>query len=254
MKIIKKLVKLLLKKSGYGVFSLESNEFVNFDNILFALIRCLGSIKYLQIGANDGVFVDPMFKFVEQNHHKMFGLLIEPVPSYFEKLNHNYRKFPTIRTLNCAVHNVEKEMTIYTAKPEAMNWTKGDIRGMSSFYKDHLVNPGFLSESEVSEIQVKCVDIYTVLLEQGMLDINLLVIDTEGYDFQILKEIDLDKISPKVIHFEHGVYSQTMSLSEISIVIARLNSHGYQVMLDNNDGIAVKTDFLIEFVLAKKVS
>jgi tRNA G26 N,N-dimethylase Trm1 len=87
-----------------------------------------------------------------------------------------------------------------------------------------------------------------------MLDINLLVIDTEGYDFQILKEIDLDKISPKVIHFEHGVYSQTMSLSEISIVIARLNSHGYQVMLDNNDGIAVKTDFLIEFVLAKKVS
>ena len=31
---------------------------------------------------------------------------------YFEKLIHNYRKFPTIRTLNCAVHNVEKDVSL----------------------------------------------------------------------------------------------------------------------------------------------
>jgi hypothetical protein len=116
---------------------------------------------------------------------------------------------------------------------------------MSTFFKDHLVKPGYLADTDIYEIQVRCVSTETLLEQEEFRDINLLVIDTEGYDYDILKNLNLETVKPKVILFEHGIYSQTMSRNQIDELTRTLNLNGYQVLLNNNDAVAVKSDFLL---------
>ena len=52
-----------------------------------------------------------------------------------------------------------------------------------------------------------------LIFEKNLKDLDYLQIDTEGFDFQILKMIDFKAISPKLIRFEYANLSES-ELSE----------------------------------------
>ena len=72
--------------------------------------------------------------------------------------------------------------------------------------------------------------------------IDLLLIDTEGYDYQILMSIDFNKFKPKIIRFEHGIRNQVMTISNFKDICNHLNSFGYQIITESYDATAYIID------------
>ena len=68
--------------------------------------------------------------------------------------------------------------------------------------------------------------------------IDLLQIDTEGYDCEIIKMINFGRHKPAIIHFEHGLPSGAISLAEFKECAALLMDHGYYVITEPFDAIA----------------
>ena len=62
-----------------------------------------GSIRFVQVGSNDGVSSDPLKKFIIAR--QWVGLLIEPDPNRFDRLQMRYKDFDSVRTLNLAISN-----------------------------------------------------------------------------------------------------------------------------------------------------
>ena len=245
---LRNLIRSMLNLFGFDVFKIDSAELVNFSNILFLLLSEEGRIRYLQIGANDGVLADPMYGFVCKHPDRVSGLLIEPVEFYFQKLQSNYSKFPGITALRLAIHNFEKTMTMYVARKSSSSRHNKDVAGLSSFSKLHLLKHGNLVQADIVEEQVKCSSVEELLEEHSFTDINVLIVDTEGYDFEILDKLNLNQIQPKVIRFEHGMAAGTMTVDQLNSLCEKFNKFGYQVTIDNNDAIAIQTVFAMNSV------
>lgn len=72
----------------------------------------------------------------------------------------------------------------------------------------------------------------TLLLKYAIKKIDLLVIDTMGFDFEILKMFPFDTIKPSIIHFEHSLLSPEDQIS----CFKQLTTLGYgltQVAVDD---------------------
>ena len=50
--------------------------------------------------------------------------------------------------------------------------------------------------------RVSCVTLDQLLDAQGIVELDLLQIDAEGYDYEILKTLDLSRVRPRFINYE----------------------------------------------------
>src|SRR5579863_6851588 len=48
----------------------------------------ISHVRYVEVGANDGVIADPVFPWIEK--HRLQGILIEPQKDIFNRLKKNY--------------------------------------------------------------------------------------------------------------------------------------------------------------------
>ncbi len=74
------------------------------------------------------------------------------------------------------------------------------------------------------------------ILDKNKVDkLDLIHFDTEGYDFEILKTIELKKYSPKVILIEYANLEKENRI--LMLKLLRLN--GYMVYRNNQDFISI---------------
>ena len=183
-------------------------------------------VKFLQIGANDGISHDCLYRIILK--HKWQGVVVEPLGEFFQKLQLNYSFYDAVKPMKYAVHPTEKFMTIFKLNPlkygDYGNWAGG----IASFDKSHLIRHNVLEEDIVEEV-VPCIDLMKLIYDNGIEDIDYLQIDTEGYDVEILKMIDFKKISPRLIRFE---YSNT---SKKDLDVARVILSNYVLSNDGSD-------------------
>ena len=233
------IVRKLLVKSGlritrpgpYGVF--------DFESFLCRHLEVHGTLNFVQIGANDGVMNDPIYRFIQKNKDKVSGFVLEPLPDIFSTLVMNYQSFPRIKPLNLAIHNSETEMLLYRVKSEYLSNVPAFARGIASFDPNHWKKTLLITDSSyIQSENVKCVSYSQLLRDYEITKIDLLLIDTEGYDYEILMGIDLNNLKPRIIRFEHGVRDSVMSESNFIEIVARLNSYGYQIMAESYDATA----------------
>lgn len=59
-------------------------------------------ITFIQVGANDGISFDNLYEFVTS--HKSRGLVIEPLPHYFNRLRLNYLAAESGYSRSCGQH------------------------------------------------------------------------------------------------------------------------------------------------------
>lgn len=73
-----------------------------------------------------------------------------------------------------------------------------------------------------------------VLARNGIAHIDLLHIDVEGYDFELIKQLDLSQLAPHAILYEH------MHLSESDKMAAEklLRDAGYRIQCFSKDTLA----------------
>ncbi len=158
----------------------------------------------VQIGSNDGKTGDPLNLLFWKNE-KWKGLFVEPVPYSFKKLAQNYTDTDRFKLENVAI-NDGSIADFYFVRQEA----KKDLPNLpywydqlASFKKDHITKEleGVL-EPYITSLEIEGVTLKNLLDRNGVETIDLLHIDTEGYDWEILKQLDLQKFRPQFILFE----------------------------------------------------
>jgi len=188
---------------------------------------------FIQIGANDGVSHDNIFDFVIKRNTK--GILVEPLKDYYLKLCENYKKFPQIVKYNIALHPSEKEINLYRIKPEYENKLPEWAGGIASLNPNHHKKLEIPSEYIIAEV-VMAKNFDDILTEfPNFKIIDLIQIDTEGFDYEILKMIDFKKYKIKFIKFEHI----NLTEHDYSEAIRKLKREGFIIFKQGNDTIAL---------------
>lgn len=244
-KKVKNYIKIKLLKKGFRIQSLHYFNFL--DSLLYQILRKQNTLKFLQIGANDGKRFDPIFEFVSVNHNKLEGVILEPIKDYYNELLTNYANYKNIVTVNKAIHNELKETTIYRLDKAKEHLAPEFAKGIASFNQHHHEKTNIPLDFMKAET-VSCTNLNDLIQNYKLQNVDVVVIDTEGYDYHIIKAMDFNQIQPKVIHFEHGLKSKTMSLDQYKELKNLLQNNNYQIFVDEGDVTAYKTDILFSTI------
>jgi len=205
-------------------------------------------VTFLQVGANDGFINDPLHILIKRDHWQ--GVLLDPLPDVFDEyLARLHRKRPEITAINAALDHNDGTRPLYKLSISGERWA----HGLSSFNREMLVKKltdGSMernmrrqgvtlpsSEDEcITMDEVATISPETLMKNFEGRKLDLLVIDTEGYDYEILKMLDVKRISPEVIIYEE------MLLDEKTAAECReyLRSNGYSCLPIQRDVLAVK--------------
>ena len=174
-----------------------------FDKSLHYLGQNKKDVFVMNIGAMDGVLFDEMIGYT--NMYNFNGLYVEPVPYLFEKLKSNI-KFGKFE--NSAISDYDGKIKMMTIKREVID--SGLVH--NCFYGMSAVFPpknGLGSEFDRPTVEkygelidVDCITWNSLLKKHAIDKIDVIKIDAEGHDFQIFKQIDLQKHNLKVIRLE----------------------------------------------------
>jgi len=194
------------------------------------------SVFFIQIGANDGISNDPLYRFVVRFGWE--GILLEPLPEVYEILTDTYRGNEKLLLLNAAISDQDGRRTIYTVRMDGVVFQKA--HQFSSFRKESLLKQTVWVpdiEQRLEERQVECISFDTLLKKTQGRDVDILQIDTEGYDFTVLNLIDFSRLKPSIICYEHV----HMSKAQQNEAAKLLFEQGYRLMKDNLDTIAYRS-------------
>ena len=120
MQLLYKLSQWFRLQSLFHKLGLHVTRTVNvvcLEPLLYRRLKKTGRLFFVQIGANDGVFRDPLFEFVTKHHDQVAGLALEPMQETFQKLRANYAKYPHVTPVNVAIHNTERQIDIHKVDP-----------------------------------------------------------------------------------------------------------------------------------------
>ncbi|MGH8643090.1 MAG: FkbM family methyltransferase [Gammaproteobacteria bacterium] len=163
---------------------------------------------FVQIGANDGVIYDPIHAYVRT--HQWRGILVEPVAHCFKKLRANYSGNANLLFENVAISDKEEVRELYRIR-EGQDFLPKWCEGLGTFYPEVLLTHKWavpnIEEYMVKEA-VRCISLNSLLRKHAVRYIDLFLIDTEGYDYQILKQLDFAALKPTMIVFEHQYFSK----------------------------------------------
>lgn len=190
---------------------------------------------FINIGANDGVTIDPIYPFVRDFGWQ--GIVVEPLPEVFALLQRNYASFAGIPFVHAAVGREDGRRSIYT-----VDMSRSDSLGMSihsSFSREILLKgAGWYPdiETHIVEREVSIISFPTLLAKAGAPAVDVLKIDAEGYDLEILRSIDLSRVSPRLVMAEHANLSRSDNVKMADILL----DHGYRLWMTPLDMLAYK--------------
>jgi FkbM family methyltransferase len=155
-------------------------------------------IFFVQIGAHDGLHLDPVRPYVKKYHWK--GLLVEPQPAIYQQLVANYADEPQLVFENSAIAQQDGVASLFTFKQDGI--LPGHTTMLASFHRNALVYNGHDYKGEIEELKVPTLSFDSLLAKHGVTDFDFLQIDTEGFDYEIIRMLEASSARPAVIHFE----------------------------------------------------
>lgn len=193
---------------------------------------------FVTIGANDGITNDPVSDiFLADERWK--GMLVEPVPSCFERLSANFRDSRRFFLEQVAIGSTDGAAPFYSVDeragkviPNLPEWWDE----LGSFDRDHIVKhlDGML-EPFIVEQQVPVRTLSGLLAKHKIDQIHFLQIDVEGYDYEVLKCVDLGNSPPAAILVEY----KNLSPEHKAAMLALLRQNGYRVDYCGGDYFAM---------------
>ena len=169
-----------------------------------------GELNFVQVGANDGVMADPLRNLITA--HGWRGILLEPQPDLFEQLARNYREQPQLILKNVAIDKRDGEKMLYRARDDYFaNFQRANelewVRGAASFDRSALEGIPHI-DGYIEEVPVQTLSFGTLFAQTDFGHVHLLQIDTEGFDYEVIKLFDVARRQPEILHFEHKMLSE----------------------------------------------
>ena len=196
----------------------------------------------LQVGANDGASNDPLSRILLQYRSRVrMAVLIEPQTGAFDRLTARYRDWDQVICLNTAIGREVGKQTLYSVDPVAVSSLRkpaGD--GIASFDRRHVeahlqACDRTLSQEALRRMITRSVVPVTTLelaaAKGGMDQPDILLVDTEGFDGQVVgMALDLGW-RPTLLQWEH----KHLARSEQRRLTRRLTGEGYRLWADHSD-------------------
>lgn len=235
---MRKLAKRWLTRQGYEIVRKvdRSGKAIDvLDLVVRSLLENKSDVRVLQIGANDGIGADPIRPIIKK--YDLPALLVEPLPDIFRSLENNYRDSPRVVLENCAISTQDGQQTMYriVQKPGAPGW----VTGLAGFDAQVLLKhknqfPGIASCMET--VSVRTMTIRSLLDKHHFEPVEILQIDTEGYDWEVLKMCLDSDVIPAVVNYEYI----HLSLESQAECRKRLSTLGYTFLNIGKDTLAVR--------------
>lgn len=152
---------------------------------------------YIEAGAHDGIFQSRTLGLIDNNEY--FGILIEPVPSSYERCLQNRPN--NTKIYNCALvgfDHIESTIEIY---PHLLHSSMTTLLKSSS-----------QPYHEKRKVPARTLD--SILEENNINNIEEFYLDVEGYELNVLKGIDFSKRKFKLIEIECHAGLIDISLEE----------------------------------------
>jgi FkbM family methyltransferase len=194
-----------------------------------------GKVVFLQIGASDGQTNDPINAVVKK--HGWAGTLVEPLPDVFEQLKHNYSTSRNLLFLNVAVSENQESFDLYHLPKIHIKeeWQKQlasfDKRAIEFNLRNH---PELIDK--IAVVKVPSADLASIFRQSGHPHTDLMIIDVEGYEYNILKQLEHISNRPDYIFFEKG----TMKPDELERLHHFLVKMNYRIYTCGPDDLAVR--------------
>lgn len=231
------LLKSLLQRFGLDLIRTRSvaNRPLNLLELaVTARLVAPSPLFFVQIGANDGVRSDPLRPLVLQ--HQLSGLLIEPLPDYFEALVRNYDGQQGLIFEQMAV--CDKDGTLELARFKSDAPIHDEMHGLASSDTERMSR--FAREKGLADhletVTVPCARLSTLLHKHDIHQVDLLQIDVEGHEYIILRDMFDEGIYPGIIHYEFLHLSRGDRIAAEQL----LHDHGYAYGYATIDVLAIR--------------
>ncbi|EON77404.1 hypothetical protein ADIS_2118 [Lunatimonas lonarensis] len=189
----------------------------------------------VQIGSNDGKTRDPLYPLMKERIGWR-GLFVEPVPYLLRRLRDNYMSLDSperFRFYNGAVNDGSKGEFFYVDRhakyviPDLPEW----YDQIGSFDRQHILNHlGGILAPFIKELELAGSTLQGLLDKFQIDHVDLLHIDTEGYDWVILSQLNLERYRPSVILFEYKHLNET----DLNRAVAHVSDR-YEIFRFKND-------------------
>jgi FkbM family methyltransferase len=195
------------------------------DALLRDFATAVPDAVFIQIGANDGFTGDPLHQLINRPDTRWRGVLVEPVAQLFGELSSRHAHNPRLSLERAAIGETDGMTVIHRLQttPEDSLW----FQQLASLDLDLVLRNrqqlGAADKATVAE-SVPCLRVATLLERHRIKCLDFLVIDTEGFDWRILRQFDLKLLRPKLILYEH----QHLSTEERAETHQFLTRHEYK--------------------------
>lgn len=152
---------------------------------------------FLDCGANDGKKFSNTFALAEKG---WFGLLVEPAKKAFEQLVKNYEGNENVVMVNAALGNENGEAVFYDSGIEEIHG------GAVSLVATMSIPDKQKWEKAVNytETKVEVITFEKLIKDSPYKIFDFISIDAEGYDLDILRQINLKSVGCMCICVEHN--------------------------------------------------
>ena len=174
-------------------------------------------------------------------------LLVEPVPHNISAIKENLKEFKNVHLETVAVASVRETKDFFFVKATSINKLKKHwASGIGSFNKNHLLNHRtkrfLIEEDDIDNIPIKTVKFEDLIEKYSITEIDKILIDIEGYEYEILRDMDLKKVRINSILFEYKHFDGYQKTGEkLEEILKKFEENNYKTSkVDEENILAVK--------------
>lgn len=213
----------------------------------------MDEVYFIQIGANDGISNDPASMYKKRSNWG--GVLIEPQQLPFQELQKNFAE-KRYELLNIAIADDSSTKKLSTITFSKSRWATG----LATFNKDTLIEhfkSGYVEEKAhaegivlnnsrveydkyIEEKEVQSLSLKTLLTEIKK-PVDAIFIDVEGYDYEIIKQLDFKQCNQlKLLLYE----SKHLNILEKKEAINILIKNKFHVFSDGINTLGLRDIYI----------
>ncbi len=178
----------------------------------------------IDVGSHKGEYIFNIIKNFE--FEKIYSF--EPNPKIFNILKKNLYKYENIQINNLGIGEFDKK-EILNDNIESSSTSINKLNKSSKYFKKKyfLLNP-FNNKSITNPIEINLITLNSFIKQEEIENIDLLKIDTEGYELKVLLGLDDQIKKINYIHFEHHFDDMIIKKYTLSNIHNHLISHDFK--------------------------